>query len=588
MATGVVQRVPPFVDRFTRTTGTCPVAVSGIDEMIHTPCLASKATDGSLTRGKDPGGFVYRVIPGKNPRVQLAPPLRDVAHPMSDEPPLKNRPVWKVATIVDPKANVSGSTSVLCMLVVLVNGSELIRRRVAPVATPAAEATTARPAAVASATLTLFIAQFPPLSSLDRRREHLLVQRSHARPSVRPDRVDASSQGRDPLVIAVLVAEVSATAGFVRRCRRHLNVWTETLATVGRTAIKDVCADPRRIVSGVVPADVDRTVGRVDRQPLVEMVCETRIDIDLDWRSPRLPAVGRPGDKNVRAAAQSSVHPRAVQRAPVRSGAGVRPAGRIEKRPPRVHRRDPDIEGNLRGCDHVAGTEAVAPVGRAALGEPAVLEVLPGDVQRSVGRDKWVGADVPLRTGRSRAGECLAGEGHAAIARMSDHNPGRARRLAVDVAGVIPGRIDRVAERAPQVGVDGDHWLVIELGGPRLGDEVRVHPGLPSVGRPAYRHGGAVDRTAAAEENHDPAVIDVAFRVPGDAGIGAEVEPVVGPRGRQRKIDAAPGLAAVAGKERPHGQAIDLIGASHDLARIARVYGDRGLALGTSFVAGVD
>ena len=171
---------------------------------------------------------------------------------------------------------------------------------------------------------------------------------------------------------------------------------------------------------------------------------------------------------------------------------------------------------------------------------------------------------------------------------MSDHNPGRARRLAVDVAGVIPGRIDRVAERAPQVGVDGDHWLVIELGGPRLGDEVRVHPGLPSVGRPADRHGGAVDRTAAAEENHDPAVIDVAFRVPGDARIGAEIESVVGPGRRQRQIDAAPGLAAVAGKERPHGQAIDLIGASHDLARIARVYGDRGLALGTSFVAGVD
>src|SRR5438132_1768948 len=232
MATGVVQRVPPFVDRFTRTTGTCPVAVSGIDEMIHTPCLASKATDGSLTRGKDPGGFVYRVIPGKNPCVQLAPPLRDVAHPMSDEPPLKNSSVWTVATLVDPKANVSGSTSVLCMLVVLVNGSELIRKRVAPVATPAAEPTTARPAAIASATLTLFMAQFPPLSSLDRRREHLLVERSYARPPVRPDWMDASAQGRDPLVIAVLVAEVGAAAGFVRRRRRHLHVAAEADPTV--------------------------------------------------------------------------------------------------------------------------------------------------------------------------------------------------------------------------------------------------------------------------------------------------------------------------------------------------------------------
>src|SRR5437588_5708128 len=158
MATGVVQRVPPFVDRLTRTTGTCPVAVSGIDEMIHAPCLASKATDGSLTRGKVPAGFVYRVMPGKNPCVQLAPPLRDVAHPMSDEPPLKNRPVWKVATIVDPKANVSGSTSVLCMLVMFVNGSELILKRVTLAAAPAVEAATARPAAIANAAVALLIA----------------------------------------------------------------------------------------------------------------------------------------------------------------------------------------------------------------------------------------------------------------------------------------------------------------------------------------------------------------------------------------------------------------------------------------------
>ena len=46
---------------------------------------------------------------------------------MSEAPPLKNRPTWKVARTVDPEAKVSGSTSVACWLVGLVNGSALTR-----------------------------------------------------------------------------------------------------------------------------------------------------------------------------------------------------------------------------------------------------------------------------------------------------------------------------------------------------------------------------------------------------------------------------------------------------------------------------
>ena len=49
-----------------------------------------------------------------NPFVQVAPASFEVAKPMSEEPPLKNRPTCVTATIVDPRANVSGSTSVLC------------------------------------------------------------------------------------------------------------------------------------------------------------------------------------------------------------------------------------------------------------------------------------------------------------------------------------------------------------------------------------------------------------------------------------------------------------------------------------------
>jgi len=37
-----------------------------------------------------------------------------VAKPISVAPPLKTRPVWKAVTKVEPRAKVSGSTSVAC------------------------------------------------------------------------------------------------------------------------------------------------------------------------------------------------------------------------------------------------------------------------------------------------------------------------------------------------------------------------------------------------------------------------------------------------------------------------------------------
>src|SRR5919197_4897007 len=70
-------------------------------------------------------------MPGRNPCLQLLPPLVEVAKPMLAAPPLKMRPTWKAATIVLPKAKVSGSTSVLWMLSGLVYGSVLIRTRLA-------------------------------------------------------------------------------------------------------------------------------------------------------------------------------------------------------------------------------------------------------------------------------------------------------------------------------------------------------------------------------------------------------------------------------------------------------------------------
>src|SRR5438045_9548807 len=46
---------------------------------------------------------------------------------MSDAPPSLNRPTWDEDTMVVPAVNVSGSSSVACWLVLLVNGSVLTR-----------------------------------------------------------------------------------------------------------------------------------------------------------------------------------------------------------------------------------------------------------------------------------------------------------------------------------------------------------------------------------------------------------------------------------------------------------------------------
>src|SRR5260370_41879862 len=77
-----------------------------------------------------PDGVAKGVVPGRKPLVKLLPPLVEVAKPMSEAPPLKKRPTWKAETIVEPKAKVSGSTSVRCWLVLLVNRSLLSWTRV--------------------------------------------------------------------------------------------------------------------------------------------------------------------------------------------------------------------------------------------------------------------------------------------------------------------------------------------------------------------------------------------------------------------------------------------------------------------------
>ena len=51
---------------------------------------------------------------------QVCPSSWEVAQHRFDAPPLLNRPVWNVETIVDPNENVSGSTCVRWKLEVFV------------------------------------------------------------------------------------------------------------------------------------------------------------------------------------------------------------------------------------------------------------------------------------------------------------------------------------------------------------------------------------------------------------------------------------------------------------------------------------
>src|SRR5579862_5666007 len=69
-------------------------------------------------------------MPGMNPYRHVDPPSSDVAQPMSADPASTTRPVWKTLTIVLPAVAVSGSTSVLCWLEELWNGSALTRTSV--------------------------------------------------------------------------------------------------------------------------------------------------------------------------------------------------------------------------------------------------------------------------------------------------------------------------------------------------------------------------------------------------------------------------------------------------------------------------
>src|SRR5436305_1822845 len=83
----------------------------------------------------------------------VLPPSVEGANPMSVAPPSKKRPTWNAERTVEPFANVSGSTSVACWLVVFANGSWLIA--VSGTFAPALAGSTSSSSAAASAPINL-------------------------------------------------------------------------------------------------------------------------------------------------------------------------------------------------------------------------------------------------------------------------------------------------------------------------------------------------------------------------------------------------------------------------------------------------
>src|SRR5215468_11020377 len=199
--------------------------------------------------------------------------------------------------------------------------------------------------------------------------EDFLTEGRHGGPPVGPDGVDRAVHGGDALVVPVLVVQLSAAAGLVGGRGRDLHVLAEGQASVGRPCVEDVRAQVRRVVAGVVPGQVHRAVGLVDREPLVELVVGDPggIVVHPQRGAPGAAAVGGPGHEDVGAVGRGLVHPRAVQVAAVRAGAGVGSARGVHQGAPDVLGRDGEVEWHLGRGDGVGGPKALAAIGRARL-----------------------------------------------------------------------------------------------------------------------------------------------------------------------------------------------------------------------------
>src|SRR6266567_9518844 len=93
----------------------------------------------------------------------------------------------------------------------------------------------------------------PKLFERNGGREDFLIEGRHGGSPVGPDGVDRAIHDGDALVVAVLVAKVSAAACFVGGSGGDLDVLGEAEAAIGGARVEDIRAQVCRVVAGVVP-----------------------------------------------------------------------------------------------------------------------------------------------------------------------------------------------------------------------------------------------------------------------------------------------------------------------------------------------
>src|SRR5437667_2908199 len=149
------------------------------------------------------------------------------------------------------------------------------------------------------------------------------------------------------------------------------HIWTERRAAVDRTGKVNIGHAPRGIVASVIETDVHRTIGRVNRKPLVKLIGINRIICNANGRAPGKTAVVRKGEKDIRLGAVDKgtgliglVSPGTIESSPMRPVTAIHIDRRIDQRAPGPDRRYARIEADDHRSDGAVLTKSDATVKR--------------------------------------------------------------------------------------------------------------------------------------------------------------------------------------------------------------------------------
>src|SRR5438270_3332742 len=124
------------------------------------------------------------------------------------------------------------------------------------------------------------------------------------------------------------------------------------------------------------------------------MIGGRRSVVHLGWRAPCHSSSVRVAQVDVCTTGSQLVHPGTVQAASVCAAAGIGSAGGIHQRLAVGHSRYCYLVWHVCAAQHTGSRKGgTAVMGRDEI-DPAVLDVLPGDVDVSVRSDEWIRRNV--------------------------------------------------------------------------------------------------------------------------------------------------------------------------------------------------